>query len=380
MNIIFWISVFLIIYTYIIYPAFLFLLSRLKKPLQKETSPQIFPQVSIIIAALNEEKHIEARIENCLKLKYPKDKFNIIIASDGSTDGTVQIAQSFENDQVIVLDRKERQGKVNVLNDIVPNAEGEIIVFSDANTFFDDDALIKLVQPFSDPTIGSVCGRLKFTTAEGSNSGELEGFYWKFETFLKTIEGQFGSVLGANGAIFAIRKELFFQCPADTIIEDFVVPMKILEKGYHVVYEPHAIAREEAAKNMIQEKQRRIRIGAGDYQALTLLKGMLCPLRGFPALAFWSHKVIRWMVPFCMIIAFISNIFLMHTNIYSIILGFQFSFYLCALIGQLLTWTGIRIKLFNLCYYFISMNMALFLGFISFIMRTHSVKWTRTER
>ncbi|MCH8312986.1 MAG: glycosyltransferase family 2 protein, partial [Nitrospinae bacterium] len=258
--------------------------------------------------------------------------------------------------------------------------KNEIIAFSDANTIFEKDGLKKLVRNFGDERVGCVCGLLKFISVKGSTSGELEGAYWRYETMLKKIEGARGSLLGANGAIFALRKNLFFKCPEDTIVEDFVVPMKILEKGYKVIYEPEAIAVEDAAKHIIQEKQRRIRIGAGDFQALAMFTGMLNPKKGFVALSFWSHKVLRWFVWSFMAAAFISNALLLNEPFYVVTFIAQVTFYMCAITGQMLSWVGIPIKFFNLCYYFVSMNLALFLGFINFISGRHTVKWDRTER
>ena len=379
LKIIFWISLFLITYSYVFYPLLLIVLSKFLKSEELKLHGEL-PKVSIIIAAYNEEKVIEKRIQNCLSLDYSLDYLEIIVASDGSDDHTNDLVRSFVSSGVRLFDFKQRRGKVNVLNETVPHAKGEIIVFSDANTVFERDALKKLVRHFENPEVGCVCGLLKFISAQGSKTGELEGVYWKFETLLKTVEGRRGSLLGANGAIYAIRKELFVHCPADTIVEDFVLPMKILEKGYKVIYDPQAVAVEETAKHIVQEKQRRIRIGAGDFQALMMLLPMLNPLRGFSALAFWSHKVLRWVAPFFLILTFITNLFLLNDSFYKILFGLQCLFYTCAFLGQVLAWSGIQIKLFSLCYYFVSMNLALLLGFVRFAVGTQQVAWERTER
>jgi len=367
-----------IFYSYILYPILLKIFVRIRpQGAQDET---YLPFVSIIIAAYNEDKVIEKKVQNCLSLDYPKDSLEIIVASDGSTDRTNDIVRQYAQAGIQLIAYPQRRGKVNVLNSTVPGAKGDIIVFTDANAVFQKDAISKLIRPFSNEKIGCVCGLLKFLSAEGSSSGELEGVYWRYETFLKKREGAMGSLLGANGAIYAIRKELFFACPPDTIVEDFVIPMKILEKGFQVVYDHEAIAYEEAAKHIIQEKGRRIRIGAGDYQALFMLWHMLNPLRGFPALAFWSHKVLRWFAPFFMTGAFMANLFLLSQPLFLGLFIIQCLFYLCAFLGQMLSWIGVSVKILNLCYYFVSMNLALFLGFIRFVTRTQSVAWERTER
>jgi len=379
LKFIFWIFLFLIGYSYFLYPVILIVFDKVKKKKEFKRSDDL-PGISIIIAAYNEEKVIGKRIENLLELDYPKDSLEIIIASDGSDDTTADIVRKYEEAGVILLDYQDRRGKVNVLNDAVDAAKNEIIAFSDANTIFEKDALKKLVRNFGDERVGCVCGLLKFVSVKGSTSGELEGAYWRYETMLKKLEGARGSLLGANGAIFALRKNLFFKCLEDTIVEDFVVPMKILEKGYKVIYEPEAIAVEDAAKHIVQEKQRRIRIGAGDFQALAMFAGMLNPKKGFTALSFWSHKVLRWFVWFFMAAVFISNTLLLNEPFYVYTFIAQVTFYMCAITGQMLSWVGIPIKFFNLCYYFVSMNLALFLGFINFISGRHTVKWDRTER
>ena len=375
----FWLSAFLIVYAYILYPVLLFLFDKfIQRP--KFATSENLPKVSLVIAAYNEEKVIENRIKNCLELGYPKDHLEIIIASDGSDDRTNEIVKRYSSNGVILFDYPKRQGKVNVLNETVPRAKHNIIIFSDANVFFKRDAIKKLVCYFDDPRIGCVCGLLKFVNAQGSDSGELENFYWRYETFLKKIEGVRGSLLGANGAIYAIRKELFIPCPSDTIVEDFFIPMKILEKGYNVFYEKEAVAIEETAKHIIQEKQRRIRIGAGDFQALFRLLPMLNPLKGFSSFSFWSHKVLRWFAPFFLFFAVFLNLFLLINPVYKLVFIMQCIFYICAVVGQILNWSDINIKPINLCYYFVSMNLSLLLGFVRYITGRQNVAWVRTER
>ena len=378
-KVLFWLSVFLVVYAYILYPLLLILLDRLN-PVREPIFASRMPGVSVVIAAYNEEKHIAARIENLLELGCPRENLEIIIASDGSDDKTNEIVRSYEAQGVKLFAHPERRGKVNALNEAVPRASHAIVVFSDATTLFEKDVLKNLTRNFQNEKVGCVCGLLRFVTAGGTRSGELEGVYWRFETMLKRLEGGRGALLGATGAIFAIRKELFIKLPSNTIIEDFVLPMKILERGYQVIFEPEAVALEETAKRIVHEKARRIRIGAGGFQALSLLGPMLNPARGFPALAFWSHKVIRWCVPFFMMTAGLTNLILIHEPLYFILFLLQCLFYLMALVGQALSWTHIYLKTFSLCYYFVSMNVALFLGFMRFVTDTQKVAWDRAER
>ena len=363
MKILFWTVSILIVYTYLLYPLVLSVLARFKKEILQKSD--ILPGVSIIVSAYNEEVVIEEKIKNCMELDYPKESLEIIIASDGSDDRTNEIVKRFFDEGVVLADYKERRGKSEVLNRTVPTAKNEIIVLSDANTSFRKDALKMLVRNFGDDRVGCVCGEMKFRNSRENKIGELEGFYWKYEVFLKRLEGQRGSLLGANGGIYAIRKRLFEKIPSDTIIDDFVIPMKILEKEYRVLYEPEAIAYEDTAKGVIQEMARRVRIGAGDFQSLILTRQLLNPFRGFSAYAFWSHKVLRWFAPFLLIGALFFNAFLVGEKFYLIVFISQVSFYAMALTGRMNPKAG-RIKIFGMCYYFVSMNIALLAGFFRF--------------
>ncbi|MFA5143015.1 MAG: glycosyltransferase family 2 protein [Candidatus Omnitrophota bacterium] len=376
-KILFWTSAGLVFYAYFIYPAILCFFKR-----GDSLQNQIYelPHVSLIVSVYNEEKVLPEKIRNILSIDYPKDKLEVVIASDGSNDNTNKIVSEYSKDGVKLIAFTERSGKVNVLNKVIPELKGDIVALSDANTFYKSNAIRKLVRNFYDPKVGCVCGELVFQSPKDSEIGKLEGFYWRYEQFLKRVEGSNGSLLGANGGIYAIRKSLFKPLPSNTIVEDFVLPMKMLEKGYAVIYEPGAIAYEETSKKMIQEMERRVRIGAGDFQALLLTWRILNPAHGFKAFAYLSHKVIRWFAPFLLIAAFVANLILAGNEYYHFILLLQCLFYLAALSGRIFSQFGIRFKLFGLPYYFISMNIALFLGFIRFCNNSQSVAWKRTER
>jgi cellulose synthase/poly-beta-1,6-N-acetylglucosamine synthase-like glycosyltransferase len=377
MKILFWFSVSLIAYAYCLYPVILFIFSKFGRITFHKSEG--LPAVTLIVSAYNEESIIAGKIKNMLGLNYPRDRLEIIIASDGSDDRTNEIVRSFSDRGVVLADYDVRRGKAEVLNRTIQRAKNEIIVLSDANTFFKKDALKALVKNFGDEGVGCVCGEIKFKNALTNKMGELEGFYWKYEVFLKRLEGARGVLLGANGGIYAIRKRLFETIPCNTIVDDFVIPMKILENGYKVVYEPEAIAYEETAKNIIQEMARRVRIGAGDFQSLILTKRLLNPLRGFSAYTFWSHKVIRWFAPFLLTGALFFNAFLVGERFYFMMFIAQIGFYAVALIGRASS-AATNIKVFGFCYYFVSMNIALLVGFFRFLTGTQAVTWNRTER
>ena len=384
-KVIFWVSAGAVVYSYTVYPLILALISRIRSTLYDVRCTTYGVQrtaltVTVIVSAYNEEKVIGDRIQNILDSDYPKEKLEILIGSDGSTDNTNQIIESYTSRGVKLLKWVDRRGKISVLNDLVASSTGEIIVFSDANTIYKKDAIAKLVRGFRDENIGCVCGELIFRNAGESDTGNLEGVYWRYEQFLKKIEGSMGSLLGANGGIYAIRKNLFEPLDKDIIIDDFLIPMRILEKGYKVAYGPEAIAYEETSKKIVQEMERRIRIGAGDFQALVRTWHLLDPRRGFPAFAYFSHKVLRWFAPFFLICTLFANAFLVASPLYAVAFLLQAVFYTLAIGGKILSSLKLKVKLFGLPYYFVSMNIALFLGFIRFCSGTQSAAWERTER
>lgn len=379
MVILFWILICLIFYTYIVYPGLLYVIYKVFPRRWKQESEKL-PFVSMLISAYNEENIIMDKIRNCLSINYSQENIEILIGSDGSDDATVEKLNKNNYSHIKIFDFKERRGKINVLKDLINNAKGEILVFSDANTMYEPDAITRLVAYFADDRVGCVCGRLKLKSPDRSREGECEGLYWRYESFIKRIEGELGTVLGANGAIYAIRKDLFPNIPDDTIIEDFVIPMKILERGYKTVYEKDAVAYEDSSKTIADESRRKIRIGAGAYQTLFLTLPMLNIFRGFPSFAYWSHKVIRWFVPFLMIVILSVNILLAHTLLYKYLLIGQVLFYFGAVIGYLINKTRIHNRIFSLLYYFVAMNLALLGGFLRFVTGRQQVTWKRVDR
>ena len=371
--IVFFVSAGVIVYSYAIYPLLLALVPIRRR--EELSGPVEWPAVSVLISVYNEEKHITQRIENLLALDYPPDKLEILIGSDGSTDRTNVLVRRFSDPRVHLREFGQRSGKPSVLNRLIPQTHGELLAFSDANALFAPDALQKLARHFRDPRIGGVCGRLLF---HGRTSETDEGPYWKLETYLKTRESALDSCLGANGAIYAIRKSYWPIIPDNTFVDDFVIGMRVREQGVRVVYDREAVATEELPQSVGHEMTRRIRIGAGDFQALFLCWRSLLPWRGFHSLAFWSHKVLRWLSPFFMAAALISNIALLRRPLFAALLTLQLAFYALAVIGALRG--GRKIILFSAPHYFVTINLALLLGFFRFITGTQQAAWKRTAR
>ncbi|MFZ5800482.1 MAG: glycosyltransferase family 2 protein [Candidatus Omnitrophota bacterium] len=367
MKILFWICFSTLLYIYFGYPLLLTLLSTLfKRPVDKG---DLQPTVSVIIPAYNEEKVIAEKIKNIFAIDYPKERFEVIIASDGSTDRTADIAKEFENDGARLLACAKRRGKPAVLNEVIPKARGEIIVFSDASSFFKPDAVRKLVRNFEDGEVGCVCGDYKFGYDDQSLRGQGEGLFVKYELFLKKQEAQLGSVLGLHGAIYAIRKNLFQRLPAQAINDDYIIPARIVAKGFRSVFESEAVAYEKEWPTLENEFSRRVRIAAGNWQQLKVLKFLLNPLRGMAFLEFVSHKVLRTLTPFLLLAMLISSRHLFLT--------LQLWFYTAAFAGYILEKRGRRFKTFCVPFYFCFSNLAVAVGFWKFLFGKQEVKWRR---
>lgn len=384
---VFWASVALVAYTY---GGYLFLLVGLdavaglrsnarflaghgerRRPLPADG----LPRVSVLIAAHDEESVICEKIENTLALEYPGDRLEILVGSDGSTDGTDDIVASFA-DRGVKLSRAARAGKASVLNRLAREATGDVWLFTDANTFVDPGALRLMVRRLSDPSVGGVCGRLRLVSPNGKAA--QEGLYWRYENLLKFYESKRGALMGANGGLYLLRREAWRSLPPDTIVDDFLATMRVLLEGKQLVYEAGAWAQEETAGDLKGEFRRRVRIAAGNFQSLRTLAPLLWR-RSFATFAFWSHKLLRWLAPLLLVAAFVANLALARHPVYGALFGLQVSFYLAALAGRarlpasVARWT-------SLPRYFVEMNLALLLGLLRHLRGSQAAVWQRTAR
>lgn len=393
----FWLSIFGIFYSYVGYFVILRLLTRRKQ--YSVDSPENFekyastlanpgadvgdielPHVSIVIPAYNEEKVIRDKIENCLWLSYHPEKLEIIIASDGSADRTNQIAAEYADHGVRLLAYPERSGKTQVINKTVPQANGEIIVLSDASSLLSIDSIQILVRHFFNPQIGCVSGTYKLVNASDTSRSAGEGAYWKYEALLKAHESRLHSILGAHGAIYCFRKKLFQRIPPNAINDDYILPMKIVEQGYKVIYERDALGVEIAQTNLANEFKRRVRIMAGNFQQVFMLKQLLNPFRGIISFQFFSHKVMRLISPFLQLIVFISNIFLLKVHpFYQALFITQVLFYIASLLGWYLERINKKIKLLYIPFYFNFGNITAFWGIYRFLTGKQTVKWEKVD-
>lgn len=367
---IFWVSAALVGYVYVGFPAALAAITAIyRRPVKK--APHT-PAVSLVVPAYNEESVIEAKLEACLALDYPADKLEIVVASDGSTDRTVERARRFEADpRVRILDFEQNRGKLAMLNDVLRQVEGEIVVFSDAATMPEREALRELAANFADPRVGAVSGIYKIRDQAGAALGKQEDLYWKIETFLKEREAALGSILGAHGALYAIRRRLY-PFPESTVInDDFVIPMRIVAQGYRAAYEPRAFAWEEAQDS--SGFGRRVRLMAGNFAQLAEMKGLLWPPSQWLTLFFFlSHKAGRLAAPFAMAAALAANVLLLGSPLFRFTLLVQLGFYGLAAAGAL-GW--LRPRALRLPYYFTTINLAAFFGFYYAVLRRGRVGW-----
>jgi poly-beta-1,6-N-acetyl-D-glucosamine synthase len=375
----------IIAYTYLGYGLVIFLLSKIrgrkKSPLNQPDS--LLPEVTILIAAYNEEQFIEEKIKNTLSLDYPADKLSVFFVTDGSTDSTPDIIKKFH--AVKLFHETQRRGKIHAVNRVMKFVKTPIVIFSDANTILNVEAIKNIVQHYQDPSVGGVAGEKRiFKLAEDNASGAGEGFYWKYESFLKKKDSEVYSIVGAAGELFSIRTELFEEPDHNTIIEDFVLSLGITAKGFRFAYEPDAYAMETASANVNEEWKRKVRICAGGFQAMAKLKTLLNPFRhGILSFQYISHRVLRWtLAPLFLPVIFICNIFLAIQGplFLKLMLAAQVGFYLLAFLGYLLRDKKISIKGFFVPYYFTVMNLSVYAGFARYMKGKQSVVWERAQR
>lgn len=387
MIILFWISIFLVVYTFVGYGFLLLLLVKLKrvffKPFQFKDDVML-PSVTVLIAAYNEEDIIEEKIANTLAINYPKDKIQVIFITDGSTDQTADKIRGF--DEVMLLHNDSRAGKMAAIKRAIPLIEGEITVFTDANTFLNQDAILELVKHYQNPKVGCVAGEKRIMveeTADASSAGE--GFYWKYESALKKWDYELYSNVGAAGELFSIRTALYETVESDTIIDDHMIAMRIAEKGFIIAYEPKAYAMETASADVKEELKRKIRIAAGGIQSILRLKKSANPFN-YPLLTFQyiSHRVLRWTItPFLLILVFFLNgliAFNTGNSFYQVLFVLQILFYTLSITGYYFESRNIRVKALFIPYYFCVMNYAVLAGIIRYYKKNQSAAWEKSKR
>ncbi len=387
-GILFWFFVIVVIYAYAGYPALLTLVARLKN--RQPHTADITPPVTLLIAAYNEETTIAAKLENSLQLDYPRDKLQILVTADGSSDGTPEIVKQFADRGVELNYSPPRKGKMAAINRAMPLATGDIVVFSDANNMYAPDTIREMIKPFADPEVGATSGAKTIIKGDGA-LGDSEGLYWKYESYIKKQETLTGSITGVVGELFAIRRDLFASPPDKIINDDFYMAMQLIHQNYRVVYVPTARSSERVSLSAEDEVNRRSRIVAGRYQALDLL-----PFNR--PLVVWqiaSHKLLRPLVPLAMIGAFVANllalllpsqaaqdhpILRLGRPFAALFFALQIIFYSLAWLGNQLSLEGKLGKLLYLPTFLVNSNRAALIGLYRMVTKRQTTLWQRAQR
>ena len=389
----FFFSLFIILYSYIGYGLLIYLIVKVKRLFKPKAllstancqlSTVFEPEVTLIVAAYNEADSIERKLKNSLELDYPAGKLRWIFITDGSTDATADIVRRYTG--VLLLHQTERKGKVAAINRAMKYVETPYVIFSDANTLINQSAIREILKHYADPLVAAVAGEKKIISDLRNNAvASGESIYWKYESLLKKLDSELNSVVGAAGELFSVKTSHFHEVAEDTIIEDFVQSLKICMDGFLVRYEPKAYATESASVSIREEQKRKVRIAAGAFQAMIILKKLFNVYR-YPLLSFQfiSHRILRWtLCPVCLLILFLTNILLVadgRRGFYLVFLLLQIVFYIIAVAGWLFARRDLRIKSFYIPYYFFFMNLSVFLGFFRFIGHKQPVIWDKSSR
>ena len=369
----FWISLSIVFYTYIGYGILLYILVKIKECFHKPASRPMpadddLPPLTLFITAYNEEDAVDEKMRNCLELDYPADKLRILWVTDGSNDHTNGYLSRWP--QATVLHQPERQGKTAALNRGMQFVETPFVVFTDANTCLNREALREMVHAFADPKVGCVAGEKRITAQSKDNAASGgEGLYWKYESTLKALDARLYSAVGAAGELFAVRRELFEEMPTDTLLDDFILSLRIAMQGHTIAYCANAYAVESGSADMCEEEKRKVRIAAGGLQSIRRLRPLLNPFRyGIFSFQYISHRVLRWsLTPVLLFLLLPLNIILIFTTstplLYAVIWLLQSLFYLMGSLGYCLSTKHIKNKILFIPYYFLFMNINVIRGF-----------------
>jgi biofilm PGA synthesis N-glycosyltransferase PgaC len=373
---IFWVAVLLVGYTYLGYPALLVLVAWLR-PRPPIVRGVLTPTVTVLLVAHNEEARLAAKLRNCLELAYPRENLEILVVSDGSTDSTEDIASSFNGQGVHLLRLPGPRGKAAAIARALPECRGEVVVLCDARQELAHDSLAQLVAPFADPSVGAVSGELHLRVSDTSVAGPGLGAYWSYEKAIRRLESAVDSVVGATGALYAVRRELLKAPDPSTILDDVSIPMGVVRGGYRVVIEPAARVFDDTSSDDSHEFSRKVRTLAGNYQLVALERGLLWPRSNRLFWQFASHKLARLAVPWWLLLLLLSCIWqsLRGHLLYQVILLAQLGFYGMAIVGWFLGRLRLRVALFSVPYALVMLNLAAGVSLIAFLADTQRAGW-----
>src|SRR5579859_1408959 len=372
-EILFWLSLAALLYVYVGYPLMLLCLTSFSRIPQAK--PSYTPFLSILIAAYNEEAGIKKKIEQTLDLDYPADQMEVLVLSDGSTDGTEEIVKSFTDPRVRLLHVSGRRGKTNALNEGVLHAHGDVLIFSDATTIYHRQALRYLACNYADSSVGAVSGRYQYFDPQGNSPTGLGTMaFWNYENFIKKMKSTTRTISGCCGCIYSVRKEVYTPLAAE-VISDLVQPLHVIRKGYRVVFEDRALAYEETTQSTSEEFSMRVRVVTRGMRGLLSVPALLTPWKfGLVAFQLWSHKILRWLVPFFLLILFGSNLLLWRTPFYRMFLEIQTVFYALTLLS---IWVPVQKlwKPLGIPLYFCTLNAAALFSVIEVVRGKKYVVW-----
>jgi cellulose synthase/poly-beta-1,6-N-acetylglucosamine synthase-like glycosyltransferase len=391
LKIIFWFLLFVVFYAYIGYGILLFVLVRMKRLLAtKPDAPAegYEPEVTLFVAAYNEKDDVDDKVNNSFSLEYPPDKVKQVWVTDGSDDGTPEFLKKYEGRGVKVYHKPERGGKIGAMNRGMQFVDTPIVIFSDANTMLGVESIRRIVNLFADSKVGCVSGEKRIYQKDAQSAAGTEGIYWKYESRLKKWDAELYSVVGAAGELFAIRTVLFQEVERDTLLDDFIISLRVAMKGYTIQYDPEAYAIEPPSSSVKEELKRKIRISAGGIQSVVRLKPLLNIFKyGWLSFQYISHRVLRWtLAPLALPLIFLINLVVAINsgfntdNLYTWLFAGQLLFYLLAGLGWLMESKNIRLKVLFVPFYFFMMNYAVFLGFGRYLKKQQTVNWERAQR
>lgn len=392
LKIIFWVFLFIIFYAYVGYGILLFFLVRIKRLFVKKKGiydPSYEPEVTLFVAAYNEKDYVDEKVKNSFSLEYPQEKVKQVWVTDGSDDGTPDMLQKYTDRGVEVYHEDARGGKIGAMNRGLAFVKTPIVIFSDGNTNLGHESIRRIVNMFSDPKVGCVSGEKRIYEKDSDSAAGTEGIYWKYESTLKKWDAELYSVVGAAGELFAIRTDLYKHVEKDTLLDDFIISLRVAMKGYTIQYDPEAYAIETSSANVKEELKRKIRISAGGIQSIVRMAPLLNIFKyGTLSFQYISHRVLRWtLAPLGLLILLITNLFITvqegffnFESIFTWLMWGQFIFYAAALLGWFFENRQIKVKILFIPYYFFIMNLSVYLGFKRYIKGNQSVKWERAQR
>jgi len=391
LHVFFWVALAIIFYSYLGYGIVLFVLIKLKRILgigkPYEGNEDFEPEVTLFVAAYNEMAYLDQKVKNSRSLDYPEEKVTQLWVTDGSDDGTPEALKKYGD--VTIMHRPERNGKIAAMNRGMLEVKTPITIFSDGNTNLGKDSIKEIVRLFRDPKVGCVSGEKRIYAKDmDSAAGAGEGMYWKYESQLKKWDAELYSVVGAAGELFAIRTALWQEVEKDTLLDDFMISLRVAMKGSTIQYNPNAYAIENASANVKEELKRKIRISAGGIQSVVRLYPLLNIFKyGTLSFQYISHRVLRWtLTPLLLLLLLPANFMLaqdegiLALGLYSFLFWGQVTFYLASLVGWFLEHRQIRLKILFIPYYFFIMNLSVFLGFFRYLKGNQSVNWERAKR